>query len=86
MPVQKRKIALRSRLHRARYRCPNGHTNWEAINGHWWCQACANNWDVEPAFTELRDKKTGETLQRDEVTLFDDDHVGADAERYKGRG
>ena len=86
MPVQKRKIALQNRQHRARYRCPNGHSRWESTNGHWWCQSCARHWDVDPSFTELIDKKTNEVLQRDEVTLFDDDHVGPDAELYKGEG
>lgn len=86
MPTQKQQIALRNRLHRARYRCPNGHSSWEATNGHWWCQSCAKHWETDPVFYELRDEKTGRAIRREEVTLYDDDHTGDDADLYKGRG
>lgn len=68
-----RTIKLHDELDRWRYVCPRGHREWEPTNGHYWCAGCARaaaaNDDVDPAFAELRDRKTGDLLARNEVTL-----------------
>lgn len=63
-----RVIDLDNTLDRQRYRCPRGHAKWEPWNGYLYCWSCSShNWDVDPQFEELHDKKTGETLRRDDV-------------------
>jgi len=64
-------IQLEDETDRWRYTCPNGHRSWEPVNGHFWCAKCSQNYgdDVDPEFGELRDRKTGELLERDEVDL-----------------
>lgn len=52
-----------------RLRCPNGHSGWEAINGHFWCRACDRGrcWDSDGDFELVRDAKTGDRLDREDV-------------------
>lgn len=59
-------------IQRWRYRCPRGHSQYEPTNRHWWCAECASSPDpdVDPEFTDLVDKKTGETYERDEVRVL----------------
>lgn len=58
-------------LQRWRYRCPRGHSQFEPTNHHWWCAACASSHeDIDPEFTQLVDKKTGESYERDEVRVL----------------
>jgi len=61
-----------------RYECPNGepgegHTNWFPINGVFRCKGCSElrkkNPDIDPEYEELRDKKTGEIIPREQITL-----------------
>lgn len=56
---------------RSRYVCPRGHRSWEPTNHHFWCARCASSYDVDPEFDELHDKRTDETIPREEVTLLD---------------
>lgn len=57
-------------LQRWRYRCPRGHTQFQPTNHHWYCVECARSHnDVDPEFTELVDKQTGEVYERDEVEV-----------------
>lgn len=57
-------------LQRWRYRCPRGHTQFQPTNHHWYCVECARRHDdVDPEFTELVDKRTGEVYERDEVKV-----------------
>lgn len=53
--------------------CPQGHRTWEPTNFHFWCAGCARAWDhnedLDPEFQELRNKKTGETVTREEIVL-----------------
>lgn len=67
-------IHLENDTDRWQWRCPEGHTQWEPTNDHWWCQQCASSWreDVDPVFYELRNVKTGENAERHEVTLMTD--------------
>jgi len=51
-----------------RYRCPNGHTSWQArqsdlveSGGAYYCIACKQN-GIDPHFDELADAKTGKTV------------------------
>jgi hypothetical protein len=71
-----RTICLDDTVDRWRYRCPRGHASWEATNNHFWCAECASGTvqddDLDPAFTELRDERTGETLERGDVHLVTD--------------
>lgn len=66
-------IRLDDETDRWRWRCPRGHRNWEPTNHHFWCQTCAqateHDDDVDPTFEELRDGSSGETFERDELTL-----------------
>jgi len=56
-------IDLGDERSRWRYTCPRGHRNWERVNSHGWCEACArdlgHNDDADPEFWELIDAKTG---------------------------
>lgn len=54
-------IDLDTPTDRWRYRCPNGHTTWEATNAHAWCPYCAeqaqNGSAVSPEFDFIVDEK-----------------------------
>jgi len=67
-------IKLEDKQDRWRFVCPNGHSAWEATNGHFWCATCARaeavSNDVEPSFDKLRDKKTDDLVERDEIKLM----------------
>jgi hypothetical protein len=69
MPVD---IDLDDEVDRWKWRCPAGHTSWEATNEHFWCRNCARSLDEDVAaeFDELRNAATGETVGRDEIRLF----------------
>lgn len=57
-------------VQRWRYRCPRGHTAYEPSNHHWYCSECARSHnDVDPEFTELVDKRTGDVYERDDVKV-----------------
>jgi hypothetical protein len=78
-------IRLDDKADRWRWTCPAGHRSWEPTNNHFWCKQCAQSAadhaaDVDPVFHELRDEGTGDTYERDELTLI------TPAGRYKGRG
>jgi hypothetical protein len=49
-----------------RWRCPNGHTDWDATNNHIWCRGCRraaeNGADVDPEHWEIVDERTGDTV------------------------
>ncbi|MFC7128451.1 hypothetical protein ACFQI8_03455 [Haloferax chudinovii] len=64
-------IELENEIDRWQWRCPRGHTTWEPTNHHFWCSTCAKMWgdDVEPEFELLRNEKTGEVVERDDVVL-----------------
>lgn len=67
-------IELEDKADRWRYVCPAGHRSWEPTNEHFWCAACASgpDADVNPSFTQLRDQKTDDLLDRDDVELLTD--------------
>ncbi|AXR78499.1 hypothetical protein [Natrarchaeobaculum sulfurireducens] len=71
MPASKEEIRLADRTDRWRFVCPVGHRSWEPTNNHFWCQKCASNYsdDVDPEFSVLLDKKTGERIERDDLVL-----------------
>jgi hypothetical protein len=52
-----------ARIERHRYRCPNGHANWEARDGGFYCITCLTRWGRDPYFRALEDDRTGETIQ-----------------------
>lgn len=56
--------------------CPNGHQV-TPTNNHFYCHQCARVWDdeVDSEFDEVEDRKTGETLTREDVA-FDFDTPG----------
>lgn len=64
---------IRTLAKKWRYACPEGHTNWYPINGHFRCRSCAKHAeagaDVDPEFHELHDKQTGAALDRDQIRL-----------------
>lgn len=78
-------IDLDDEADRWRFVCPRGHRDWEPTNYHFWCAACARALDdVDPEFEELTDKKTGRSLEREEVLL--ETAVGTYADLYKDGG
>lgn len=58
---------------RSRYRCPNGHSNWEPTNNHIWCQSCsraaAQGADVEAEHWHIVDEVTDEEIAWSTVDL-----------------
>lgn len=60
-------------LDRWKWRCPAGHTNWEPTNEHFYCAQCARQAeqgaDVEPEFDQLRNARTNELRERDEIEI-----------------
>ena len=65
----KETVRIENRQDRWRYTCPVGHRRWEPTNHHFWCQRCAQRPDVDGVFYELRDRKTGELVDRQRVRL-----------------
>lgn len=48
--------------------CPNDHTSWKAIDGHYWCRSCDNSESIESADHEyVVNVKTGDHLDREDV-------------------
>jgi hypothetical protein len=70
------RINIDDEMDRWRFRCPQGHANWEPTNHHYWCQACSraarHDETIDPTFEQLLDKRTGDRLARDEVTIVTD--------------
>ena len=84
MSAHKTVIDLDNTVQRLRYTCPRGHRSWEPTNYHYYCKQCASaHEDVDPAFDELHDQKTGATLARDEVELMTE--MGSYKDCYKGQ-
>lgn len=56
-----------------RYGAREGHTNWFPIDGKFRCIGCSeaarNDPEINPEYERLRDKKTGEIVERDEIEL-----------------
>ncbi len=67
-------IDLDEETDRWQWRCPAGHRSWEPTNYHFWCAQCARGKHpkAEPEFDELRNVKTGDLVERDEVELVRD--------------
>jgi hypothetical protein len=67
-------IELEDKADRWRYVCPAGHRSWEPTNEHFFCVVCARRpeTDTNPSFRQLRDQKTGNLLDRDDVELLTD--------------
>lgn len=64
-------IDLEDEADRWEWRCPNGHTAWEAVNHHWYCTSCARaHDDVDPVFRYLRSARTGARLERHDAVLM----------------
>jgi hypothetical protein len=55
---------------RWRFTCPRGHRSWEPTNHHFWCPQCTQVDGVDGVCHELRDRKSGECYERDEVRLL----------------
>ena len=66
---KKRIVKIENRRDRWRFTCPVGHRSWEPTNHHFWCQKCARRPDVDGVFYSLRDRKTGELVERQRVRL-----------------
>jgi len=60
---------------RWRYRCPNGHTDWDRTNNHVWCRGCRRaveaGEDVDPEHYEIVDAKTGEEIPWSAVEILE---------------
>lgn len=60
---------------RWRYRCPNGHTDWDRTNNHVWCRSCRhqaeNGDDLDPEHWFIVDSKTDEEIPWSAVEVRD---------------
>jgi hypothetical protein len=63
-------VKIQDRQDRWRFTCPRGHRTWEPTNHHFWCARCARAQDVDGVFHELRDRRDGRLLAREEVRLL----------------
>lgn len=71
MMASKRVVRIEDRLDRWRFVCPRGHRSWEPTNHHFWCQQCASQYEIDGVFYQLRDRRSGELYEREEVRLVD---------------
>lgn len=59
-----------------RWRCPNGHTDWDKTNSHIWCRSCRmqneNGEDMDPEHYEIVDEKTDREIPWSAVELVHD--------------
>ena len=62
-------IKLYDEMDRWKWVCPRGHRSWEPTNNHFWCAECARAHEVDGVFHELRNRKTGELVERENLTL-----------------
>lgn len=68
--MERETIEIEDRLDRWRFTCPRGHRTWEPTNHHFWCASCARADDVDGVFHELRDRRDGGLLAREDVRLM----------------
>lgn len=63
--------------HRWRYRCPNGHVDWDRTNSHVWCRGCLRaaeaGDDVDPEHYHIIDQRTGEEIPWSSVRVVTDE-------------
>ena len=69
MSDEKETVEIESQSDRWRFVCPRGHRSWEPTNHHFWCAKCARRDDVDGVFHELRDRRDGGLLEREQVRL-----------------
>lgn len=69
MMSETKTVHIEDETDRWRFVCPRGHRSWEPTNFHFWCQRCAQRDDVDGVFHELRDGKTGDLLERENIRL-----------------
>lgn len=69
MAARGQKVVIQEREEKWRYRCPNGHANWDTTNSHIWCPSCSRQHDADPEHFQLLDRKTGREVSRDEIQL-----------------
>jgi hypothetical protein len=70
MSDEKETVEIENRMDRWRFVCPRGHRSWEPTNHHFWCAKCARRDGVDGVFHELRDRRDGGLLKRDQVRLL----------------
>lgn len=65
----------RSGPERYRYRCPNGHVDWDRTNLHVWCRGCLrqaeNGDDIDPEHWEIYDAKLDEPIPWSRVQVVE---------------
>ena len=75
MDATRVEIDLADDTDRWAWRCPQGHTQWEPTNSHFWCAACAHEaWgEAEPEFDALVNWRTRERVPRPSIVLVEGD-------------
>ena len=63
-------VHIEDRTDRWRFTCPNGHRSWEPTNHHFWCAKCARQDGIDGVFHELRDRRDGRLVGRENVRLM----------------
>lgn len=50
-------------------RCPHGHTSFQPVDGHFWCQRCARSdrLETDGSFQHVENVQSGERLDREDV-------------------
>ena len=68
-----RRVDLDDRVDRRRYRCPNGHADWDRTNSHIWCRSCSRHAEqgeeIDAEHFAVVDKVTGERIAWDRITV-----------------
>jgi hypothetical protein len=67
--MSKATVHLTDEMDRWRFTCPRRHRSWEPTNHHFWCKQCAQADGLDGVFHELRDRRTGELIGREDVRL-----------------
>lgn len=49
--------------------CPNGHTNWDTTNYHFWCHQCSQLMNIDPEYFQLFDRISGALVSRAQVVI-----------------
>lgn len=54
--------------------CPNGHSSWKPVDGHFWCPYCEQGaWGCDGDFDRVYDRLRDELLDREAVRALEEE-------------